>query len=150
MDDGAVIFPCEHSHVSNTGMFLAVKDNGGVRLYGYDGNPLSDYVYHDVENWGDGKCAVKKKGLACGWGYVDSEGRLVIEMRFRKAGEFKKGLAMVTEANNMKTFIDVNGHDITPPIYKALHAFRSGRAEVFPNAYGRVAQIDRYGLLVDK
>lgn len=66
------------------------------------------------------------------YGFLGSDGRIVIPMKFDKAGEFHDGLAKVLE-NGKWGFINKNGNRIIPPIYELARDFSDGLAAVKKN-----------------
>lgn len=62
------------------------------------------------------------------WGYIDNEGRTVIEPRYDYAEEFQKnGLAIVNRGNG-SGLIDNRGKEVVKPVYSAIMPFSEGRA----------------------
>jgi len=53
------------------------------------------YEYNQMRHYGEGLVPVQKKGL---WGYVDLEGKVVIDFDYTTAGTFTNGVAVVTLA----------------------------------------------------
>jgi hypothetical protein len=54
----------------------------------------------------EGRCAVKRDGK---WGYIDRTGKLVSEVKFKKASKFEGGLAQVETTDGMHHWITPNG-----------------------------------------
>jgi hypothetical protein len=68
----------------------------------------------------------------CGYGYIDSQGRIVISPQFDHAGEFQNGYAPVTMAGAFG-LIDKSGRYFVNPLYDGAATFdgnSSGPAEV--------------------
>lgn len=79
------------------------------------------------------------------WGYVDGEGKLVIEPRFAAAEPFSEGLAVVYEARRYG-YIDSRGDYAIYPEFTAAHSFSEGLAAVVISV--RWGFIDRAGHFV--
>jgi hypothetical protein len=79
------------------------------------------------------------------YGYMDTTGRVVIEMQFKDAQHFSEGFAAV-EADGKWGYIDRNGQMVIPPQFHKAKAFKNGRArvEVTPDSW---RYIDRTGKL---
>ncbi len=79
-----------------------------------------------------------------GWGYVDTDARLVIEPRFVGAGRFSEGLAFVRDGVGRFGYITPAGEWAIPPMWlDEAHLFVGGRALVKLN--GRFGYLDRQG-----
>jgi WD40 repeat protein len=86
------------------------------------------------------------------WGYIDRNGKIVIEPRFDSADEFSEGLALI-ETNGKWGFIDTNGTVVIEARYSSAHKFSEGLARVQVGGdkyglYGRWGFIDRAGRVV--
>lgn len=65
------------------------------------------------------------------YGYIDLTGNFVIEPKFKSAGDFHDGHAIVTLTDDNKTYIDTQGNTIlTPRYYPMMTNFNSGVAVV--------------------
>ena len=74
--------------------------------------------------FGDGLGPVQIDGK---WGFIDEQGRLVIEPRFDQADSFSDGLAGVA-VGNLWGYIDKHGRYIVQPKYSYVPPFREGLA----------------------
>ncbi len=79
------------------------------------------------------------------WGYIDTAGRLVIDHRFRTAGQFRCGLAPV-RIGAYFGYVRPDGSLAIDPIYDLADEFIEGRAIVYQN--GRAYAIDTSGHVV--
>ena len=63
------------------------------------------------------------------YGYMDTAGRVVIQMQYKDALHFSEGLAAV-EADGKWGYIDRNGQMVIQPQFHKAKAFKNGRARV--------------------
>jgi len=85
---------------------------------------------------------LKAQRFGSRWGYVNSEGKLVIPPRFEAAGAFSEGLAGVRE-NGRCGFIDATGEYAVYPEFAAVQPYSEGLAPVVLTT--RWGYIDRTG-----
>ena len=64
------------------------------------------------------------------WGYMNSNGKVVIKPRFYSAGQFSQGLAPV-RINGTYGFIDQSGNISIKPVFDLALPFEYGIAKVF-------------------
>ncbi|HLP27620.1 MAG TPA: WG repeat-containing protein [Candidatus Didemnitutus sp.] len=76
------------------------------------------------------------------WGYVDERGQLVIQHRFRSAGEFADGLAAVRDTG-LFGYINEMGDWVLEPQWDVAMSFSEGLATVYSN--DRAEVIDSSG-----
>ncbi len=80
------------------------------------------------------------------WGFIDSQGNMIIEAAYDDVGPFSEGLAAVNK-NGKWGFIDQKGEMVIDPIYKSAWAFHEGFARVQP--FDSLDQfIDRKGIAI--
>ncbi len=79
------------------------------------------------------------------WGYVSTNGEMVIEPNFDGAGSFCEGLAAV-KVDWARGYIDRSGQFAIEPKFEAAGNFQDGRAEV--RLEGELVLIDRKGEVV--
>jgi hypothetical protein len=75
------------------------------------------------------------------WGFVDTEGNLVIEAEYDDVGPFTEGLAAVNKDGRWG-FIDRTGNVVIQPVYKSVWAFHEG--------FARVESFDQPGHYINK
>ena len=82
-----------------------------------------------------------------GWGFIDREGRVVIEARFYEAANFSEGLAFVRLSEKHKVgYIDQKGELVIPAQFMWASDFHDGLAAV-KSLLGTVGFIDKAGKL---
>lgn len=81
-----------------------------------------------------------------GYGYIDRQGKIVIECKYQYAAEFSEGVASV-EMNDKKAVIDKNGNLITPFEYDHIWPSRNGVMKVRKGKSGEDA---KYGYINTK
>ena len=79
------------------------------------------------------------------WGYINAEGRIVIEPVFREAGPFVEGRARA-KLNGKRGFINATGEFIREPSFDRTYDFSDGIAAV--RQEGRWGYVDRAGSFV--
>jgi len=62
------------------------------------------------------------------WGYIDKEGKYIINAQFEEAHLFRNGLALVKSNENKYGFIGEDGKFVINPIYKDANSFSEGLA----------------------
>ena len=103
-----------------------------------------------MKNFNAGECWLFNEGLAAvniknKWGYINREGRIVIEPQYSYAFGFTEGLAAV-EVNGKYGFINKDGRMVIPPKYYWANSFTEGLATV--EADDNFQIIDRNGTMV--
>ena len=71
------------------------------------------------------------------WGYLNENGKLVIEDKYDNTRDFSEGLAAVNSGGKWG-YIDTNGKTIIPHLYRSAFRFKNGIARVqnFELLYG--------------
>jgi len=64
------------------------------------------------------------------WGYINDEGKTVIEPRFEYAEEFQENGLAIVQINGHSSLIDSNGREKVKPVYLFIAPFSEGRAVV--------------------
>lgn len=99
-----------------TGKGLKTVDN--EYLYTLEGE------WEGAKNFSEGYAAVKKEGK---WGYIDTEGNVVIQPKYDGANSFSEGLAAV-QTNGKWGYIDTTGNVVIPFTLQSTFAFSEGLA----------------------
>lgn len=163
--DGRVLAGMEWGRVdyASDGFYMAEpdymdKDNDGCRYIHADGEQLGDETWLSLSEFSEGLAAisvVSEKGVR--YGYVNHEGKPVIEMKYRKAKSFSEGLAAVwDEQERFIGYIDQKGELKIRSEWDVGYDFREGRACVFSGSVSSVGWpkdgvygvIDREGCLL--
>lgn len=123
--------------ISKRQLELYEDDEG---LFGYK-NTVTGVVdinsqFEDAYEFSEGMAAVSSScGDICNYGYIDKEGKLVIDEIYYEAWSFKNGLALVSKGNCDDIpckwgYIDRNGVSIVPIIYDDVYPFSEEMALV--------------------
>lgn len=78
------------------------------------------------------------------WGYINLEGKFIINPQFKSAFAFSEGLALVNGTDDKYGYIDEQGKFIINPLYKSALAFSEGLAAVV-RENGQIEFIDKQG-----
>lgn len=78
------------------------------------------------------------------WGYLDRQGKIVIEPRFDRAGHFQEGIALVSE-NDQLGYLQRNGQYLVEPAYTQVQAFVGDYAVV--GGFNPLYEEERQGLI---
>ncbi len=85
----------------------------------------------NVENFSEGMAAFSVLGANAElWGFVDKNGRVVINPAYRSAGYFSSGLCAVMNANGRWGYINKEGKVVIEFLYDNAHPFDHDRAKV--------------------
>lgn len=93
----------EFDECAPKGLILA-NDGSGYRLYNYLGEQIGDATYDGAKAFVDGYAAFKKGDK---WGFIDTEGKVVIKAQYDDAKSFSNGLGAVKIGEEWY-FIDAN------------------------------------------
>lgn len=96
---------------------------------------------NDSEPWYE-RGQVDFEKVAEKWGFVDTNGNIVIEPRFYSVGDFSEGLCSVMSYNGKWGFIDKTGKIIINPKFDRVFRFEKGMAVVSIN--------DKFGVINEK
>lgn len=109
------------------------------------GYVISDTVYSRAWPFTEDLAMVKKGSR---YGYIDRQGNMVIENKFRKAASFSEGKAAATLKGGRFGYIGTDGEWLIEPAYREALNFSEGLAPVKPgNLFG---YIDETGTVVIK
>ena len=90
--------------------------------------PQSVYMeYDEVEPVFEGLAAVEKRDR---WGFVDTDGNLVVECQYDDVGNFSEGLAAVENDKGLYGYIDKTGQLVIPFQFDDAKDFHEGLAAV--------------------
>ena len=137
-------FACKYS--SETGKYYFI-DKKGEKAFG-------GKMWEWAQDFSDGMASVFD---GRGWGFINTEGELVIPCEYESAAEqnpggFSEGLAAVVIVPERELFgyIDKTGKQVFPNLYFADTEFSEGLAWVFDRESQRYGYIDKTGKLVIK
>ena len=121
--------------------FVIEKLSSGImKLLDYSGNVLGEYDH--VDRFSDGLAAVKKDKK---YGYIDTQGRVVIPLEYDTTYGFSEGLAPVKKDGKWG-YIDTQGRVVIQLEYDKAGSFSEGLAEVQKD--GKWGYIDTQGQVV--
>lgn len=112
-----------------------------------DGSRVEKNNYDNAGDFSEGLAAVAKydvKGVLK-WGYVDTEGKVVIPLAWDTASRFKDGIAIVSR-DGLYGAIDTAGELVIPLSFERLYMFSEDLAIVHKD--GKQGYIDRTGNMV--
>lgn len=130
---GKLVIPALYKKVFafSEGRAWATDFNGVVSLFDKQGKTIdiSNLGITDYEDFSEGLAAVK---IGTTWGYVDVNGKLVIENKFIKTDKFSDGLAAIKNVDKTSAYINKNGEVILSGDYLNCERFDpvSGMARV--------------------
>lgn len=78
------------------------------------------------------------------WGFIDDEGKIIINPQFLAAGVFQEDVALVASSEGKYGFIGKDGKYVVNPTYKSASSFSEGLACVVPED-GKPQYIDKTG-----
>lgn len=127
--DGVEIIPCRYHEVGypTDGLILVQKDS----LFGYYdtlGNPRIPIRYPAASSFNEGLAVVADwvDTNVVAYGFIDHEGRMVIQPQFQYAFPFYEGFAVV-KAYDRYGMIDRSGQVVFPIKYEILTSMYQGR-----------------------
>lgn len=131
---------------------IPVHDGTSARFVDHDNRTLIELPdsVSIADPFSDGLAKVNqgedRYGMFSRWGYVDRQGKLVIEHRFDEATDFSEGLAAVNFSNSCEMdmsmeegsikprgnwgYIGKKGNTVIEPQFNSAHSFRNGIAFV--------------------
>ena len=111
----------------NNSIFVR-RDDGTVILL--SGGSQTGGPYEDAKPFGDGWAAVKLNGK---WGFVDTQGKVMIDFRFDDALSFGQHLAAV-KLGDLWGYVSLNGEIAIEPQFHEVRSFYNGSAAVLTTA----------------
>lgn len=107
----------------NDGIVIA-KIDGEYCICDNSFEPISDFSANNIDLYIDSYIAFESDGL---WGFVDTEGDIVIEPKYTNAMSFSNGLAAVCNEDGYWGFIDEEDNLIVDYLYTEAGYFNSNR-----------------------
>lgn len=109
-----VILPYEHVIEQNNGLFYIGKDTENGIRWGIMNNLdiVVEPIYEAIGPCSNGMIAIKFNDK---WGYINKQGKIVIEPIYSVAGVFINNIAKVAFFLGKEFYIDKNGNEIIPP-----------------------------------
>lgn len=103
--------------------------------------------FNSISSFKEGLASVSKENSAgeYKWGYINTDGKIVVPLKYDEAQDFSNGLACVS-LNGKSGFINRNGKVMVPFIWDAADSFSEGLAVVEKN--GKSGCIDTTGKIV--
>jgi hypothetical protein len=126
--------------IDNTGRLVIPPKFGGEYLW--KGGVFSDGMARTAAS------TLERPGYCCRFGYINAEGRVVVEPRYWEAEDFSEGLAAVAVGDRWG-YIDKEGRTVLGPKWVAAQNFSEGLAAVNEDGVGWVF-IDKTGATVFK
>ncbi|WP_335693712.1 WG repeat-containing protein [Neobacillus drentensis] len=128
---GKEVIPLIYKNASDfeQGKAIVKTKEDSFQLIDLTGKVLQSYPYAYVANYGQGLLAFKNSTEGK-LGYIDEQGKIVIEPKFSYADSFIEGLAIVSlSENNRENFgvIDRQGHFVIKPNYNQILYLNEGR-----------------------
>ena len=106
--------------------------------------------YGSARSFSEGLAPVSMSESGIGqYGFIDTEGNVVIEPKYRSADPFKEGLAHV-QAISGEGFINHEGEEVIPPRYGFVSDFQNGTAFAVTKDQKQIIVIDKNGKEVRK
>ncbi len=123
------------------GGIILAKENGKYHIYDANLKQISDFACEDIDICiSDGLIAYKQGDL---WGYIDSEGEIIVEPRFAYAKSFSNGMAAVGNAEGMWGFINREYKQVIDYIYQDAYYYTSDETCIVSTQEGSY-QIQKY------
>ncbi len=113
----------EHHYLQYIGENLYLKNNETI----IDTNGKKIYTISNISiesTYNDGHLLIRN---GYRYGYINKTGEIVITPKYTKASDFKDGVAIVNDGNSA-IIIDVNGKELSKPIYQSIRNFTHGWA----------------------
>lgn len=131
---GELVIPARYSDALSFSEGLAVVrgDDGGFGFVDASGEEVIPLDLFNARSFSGGLAAVKRGAL---WGFVDPQGQMAIEPRFREAKDFgsaEAGLApvRVRGGGELWGYADREGEVVIEPRFRSAEAFRGGLGPV--------------------
>ncbi|WML49902.1 WG repeat-containing protein [Neobacillus sp. PS3-34] len=131
---GKEVIPLEYESATdfNNGKAVVKIKNGPFVLIGLTGKVLHTYQFAHVSNYSEGLIAFQREKNGK-FGYINEQGKVVIEPQFTFAEPFIEGKAIVNVSEDFKNkygLIDSNGKFLIKPIYESIISLGEKRVAV--------------------
>lgn len=145
-EEGHEVIPCIYESVYiEPGGVLVVPKKGDNKLFVRRDGAMQEFpLPYGLEPAGgffDGRARVYDEDFL--YGYIDTEGNLVVPCRYNQTDDYSEGLAVV-EQNGKKGYIDLDGNEVTPIVYWDAQDFYNGLGCV-QNEEGLYGYVDATG-----
>ena len=126
---GKEVIPCIYELVFvEPGGIVALSKEGVYKLFVYRDGGVEEFSLPSGIQPISGFCC--DRSAVCdeyyNYGYIDSEGNLVVPCRYERVNDYNEGLAVV-EQNWRKGYVDTDGYEVSPVSYRGAEMFRNGR-----------------------
>ena len=112
----------DNGYAIRKGLLFANYEGKGYQLTNTDGETVSEEYYEDARLMIDGTyAAVQKDGK---WGFIDAEGKVVIEPQYDDARSFSNGYAAV-QKDGKWGFINSDNEMVIEPEFEDARGFNS-------------------------
>lgn len=131
---GKEVIPLEYDHVENfeAGKSIVKMKDNKYALINLTGKVLMEFPYSFVGSYGEGLLAFRKDKDGK-LGYVDEQGKIIIEPQFSDGQPFIEGRTIVSTSDNLEAnygLLDRQGKYILKPIYSSLLNLNENRFAV--------------------
>lgn len=103
------------------------------------GEIITDYIFDETHDFSENMAAVKTDGL---WGFIDTNGKQVINCKYQSVKDFKHGKAVVTSLTGGSFYINKNGIQLSPEYNVAFPFCNNKRAIIKPTIEDSYYYID--------
>ena len=129
--EGKVIIPIDYHKIIEQGNGIYKVSRGGmIGFVDHSGFLITPLVYSRARDYHEGLVAVALPQR--GWGYIDTQGRVIISFGYMDAYSFSEGLAKVETLHGCG-FINKYGRNVIPWQYEMVESFSEGLAAVKTN-----------------
>lgn len=108
--------------------------HGKWGIYNNKGKEVLACVYFIIDPFSEGLAAFHPTQFSDG-GYLNTQGEVVIEPKWRQALPFSHGVAKVTDNNTYWGLIDKEGSLVVQPVYRLIGDFKEGLARVYTKEF---------------
>jgi len=133
-DSGEEVIKMQYENVGFLKFGVApVKMNGKWGLIDSLGNKVIDFIYDQSDYSFDEDAKLLEVAIGKKYGMINTEGIVVVPIKYLTIGSFKDGLAKVSlgaDENYKKGYINMKGEEVIPAIYDDADSFENGKAKV--------------------